>query len=111
MATAADLRRIALSLEGAAERPHMDRSAFFVKRTFATLASDGLSANLKFTVEEQSLKSLTHPEGFEPLQNGWGRQGWTRVNLVALDTMELEAALRVAHAHALPGKVIRAKSQ
>ena len=36
MATATDLRRIALSLDGTVEAPHMDRSALKVARIYAT---------------------------------------------------------------------------
>ena len=41
MTSGADLRRLALSLEGVSEKPHFDRTAFFVARTFVTLAADG----------------------------------------------------------------------
>src|SRR4029079_5340633 len=40
MATASDLRRVALSLEGTTEAPHFDRAAFKVKRIYTTLAAD-----------------------------------------------------------------------
>ena len=52
MATARDLRRIALSLDGTVEAPHFDRTAFKVKRIYATLAADGLTANLMLTPDE-----------------------------------------------------------
>jgi len=41
MATADDFRRAALALEGTVEAPHMDRRAFKVARTYATLAALG----------------------------------------------------------------------
>src|SRR5262245_9230817 len=46
MATAYDLRRIAMSLDGTVEAPHFDRVAFKVARIYATLPPDGLTANL-----------------------------------------------------------------
>jgi hypothetical protein len=49
MATARDFRRIALSLEGTTEAPHFDRTAFKVRRIYATLAGDDRAANLMFT--------------------------------------------------------------
>ena len=52
MATARDLRGIALALEGTSEAPHFDRAAFKVKRIYVTLAADGRSANFKFTPDE-----------------------------------------------------------
>jgi hypothetical protein len=45
VATAKDFRRVALSLEGTTEAPHFDRTAFKVKRIYATLAGDEKTAN------------------------------------------------------------------
>lgn len=104
MATAKDLRRIALALEGTTDAPHFDRTAFKVARTYATLAADGLTANLKFTLEEQEFKCLLAPDAFAPHDSGWGRQGWTTVTLKALKAAELKAALEMAWQHALPKK-------
>jgi hypothetical protein len=93
---AADLRRIALALPGVAEYPHFDRRAFKARVTFATLAPDELSANFKFAPDEQALKCAVHPDAFAPLDNAWGRQGWTRATLAALTEPELSAALEIA---------------
>ena len=102
MATAADFRRIALSLPGTTEAPHFDRTAFRVKRIYATLAADGRSANLMLTPDEQALKCLTAPEIFTPVPGGWGRNGATTATLSAIGKTELVAALELAHARALP---------
>ena len=104
MATAADVRKLALALEGTTEHPHFDRAAFKVKRIYATLAADGLTANLKFTPDEQEFKAMLAPESFAPVDNAWGRQGWTTVTLARTTAEELRAALVMAHAHALPAK-------
>jgi hypothetical protein len=40
------------------------------------------------------------PEAFHPVDNAWGRQGWTTVVLNRLEAAELRAALQMAHAHA-----------
>ena len=104
MATADDMKNIALSLEGTVAAPHFDRTAFKVKRIYSTLAADGLTANLKLTPDEQELKCLTHREAFEPVPNAWGKQGWTTVNLAAVNIEELTAALTMAWRHALATK-------
>ncbi len=104
LATGDDLRRIALSLEGTSEAPHFDRIAFRVARTFATLAADRQSANLKFPPEEQEFKCLLAPEAFAPLAGGWGRRGWTLARLAALEEAELRAALEIAWRGAQPTK-------
>jgi hypothetical protein len=81
MATAHDLRRLALALEGTTEAPHFDRSAFKVARIYVTLAADGRSANFRFTPDEQQLKCTVAPEAFAPVPNAWGQQGWTTATL------------------------------
>lgn len=101
MANAEDMQRIALSLEGTTTSPHFDRTAFKVVRTYATLAADGLSINLKLTPDEQELSCSLHPEAFSPVPNAWGQQGWTSANLTALSEAELRAALEKAWRHAV----------
>jgi len=64
MSTPEDFRQVALSLEGTTEAPHFERTAFKVARIYATLAADGLTANLKFAPDEQELKCLTAPGAF-----------------------------------------------
>jgi YjbR len=91
-----------LSLEGASEAPHFDRAAFRVARTFATLAADRQTANLKFTPDEQALKCEVAADAFSPILNAWGAQGWTVARLSNLTVKELDAAIRLAFAHAQP---------
>jgi hypothetical protein len=106
MADAADFRRIALSFEGASEHPHFDRRTFKARITFATLAPDELSANIKFAPDEQALKCAVAPDAFAALDNAWGRRGWTCATLASLSEAELMAALEMAWRRAGPrGKV------
>jgi len=102
MTSSSEFRAIALSLDGTTEAPHFDRRAFKVARTYATLAADALTANLKLTPDEQEFKAMLAPEAFIPIDNGWGRQGWTTAVLAKLSEPELRAALEMAYAHALP---------
>jgi hypothetical protein len=104
MATANDLRRLALALEGTTEAPHFDRAAFKVARIYVTLASDGKTANFKFAPDEQEFKCMMAPEAFAPVPNAWGKQGWTTATLANMKVAELKAALEVAYQHALPTK-------
>lgn len=102
MAIGADLRRIALSLEGTSEAPHFDRAAFKAARIYVTLAADGQTANLKLDPAEQDFKCLLAPEVFSPVPGGWGRMGWTTINLANAPLAELQAVLEMAWRHALP---------
>ena len=100
MADAKSFTAAAMALPGAVSAPHFDRTAFKVKRTFATLAADGLSANLCFTPVEQELKCTVAPEVFQRIDNGWGRQGWTTMALETATEEDVAAALAMAHVHA-----------
>jgi hypothetical protein len=100
MADAADLRRMALALPGTSEAAHFDRAAFKVDRIYVTLAADGLTANIKFTPDEQEFKCQLAPEVFAPLDNAWGKQGWTVLTLEAATAEDLRMALKMAHAQA-----------
>ncbi len=100
MATGNDLRRLALALEGTHEHPHFDRAAFKVARIYVTLAADERSANFKFTPDEQDFKCMLMPDAFAPIDNAWGRQGWTAGTLAKLSMAEPNAALEMAWQHA-----------
>jgi hypothetical protein len=101
MADGADLRRMALALPGTTEAPHFDRAAFRVDRIFVTLDASGQTANFKFTLDEQEFKCQLAPDVFMPLDNAWGRQGWTAVHLGAATEDDLQAALAMAHSRAV----------
>ncbi len=96
--TAADFRRIALSLEGAEESAHMGAPDFRVGgRIFATLASekDGYG-NLFLTPEQQAAFVEELTEVFVPIAGGWGRMGMTHIRLAAASEDVLAGALRSA---------------
>jgi hypothetical protein len=101
MVTAKRFRAIALSLDGAFEAPHFDRTAFRTKRRiFATLPVDGASANLLLDGDLQEAICEALPKSFEPVPGGWGRMGYTTVNLRTVSEADLTPALTEAHARA-----------
>jgi len=73
--TAADFRRIALSLEGVEEYSHRGLPAFRVGgRKFASLASQAEGyGNLMLTLEQQAVFVEEAPKIFLPIAGGWGR--------------------------------------
>jgi len=108
MSNAADFARLALTLPGVEDYPHFDRRVFRARVTVTTLAPDGLTANLKFSPDEQMLKCAVAPDAFAPLDNAWGRRGWTRATLAALSEAELAAAMETAwHRASTPKKRAR----
>jgi hypothetical protein len=104
MASSKDSRRIALSLEGTTEAPHFDRTAFKVRRIYATLAPDGRTANLMLTPDEQALKCEVAPEAFSRIPNAWGERGATTATLAKVTVAELRNALETAWRHAVAKK-------
>src|SRR5947209_12842297 len=96
--TAADFRRIALTLEGVEEYPHAGLPAFRVRgREFASLASQAEGyGNLMLTLEQQAAFVEEAPEIFLPIPGAWGKMGHTHVRLAAASEDVLTGALRTA---------------
>ena len=109
MATASDLRRLALELEGTTEAPHFDRAAFKAARIYVTLAADGQTANFKFNPSQQQLKCDTAPDAYSAIPNAFGQQGWTTATLAELSEEELQSSLRAAWQQAGPNSRARFK--
>jgi len=96
--TAADFRRIALSLENVEEYSHGGLPAFRVGgRKFASLASQAEGfGNLMLTLEQQAAFVAEAPEIFLPIPGGWGSMGHTHIRLSAASEDVLAGALRTA---------------
>src|ERR1700716_3398671 len=96
--TAADFRRIALSLEGVEEYSHAGLPAFRIGgRKFASLASQAEGyGNLILTLEQQAAFVEEAPEIFLPIPGGWGKMGHTHIRLAAANEDILTGALRTS---------------
>ena len=96
--TAADFRRIALSLEGVVQDSHGGLPTFRVGgRRFASLASQAEGyGNLTLTPEQQAAFVDEAPEIFLPIPGGFGRMGHTHIRLAAASEDVLTGALRTA---------------
>ncbi len=96
--TAADFRRIALSLPEATEGAHMGHADFRVGgKIFATLGyPDEHWGVLKLTPEAQTALVRELPAAFVPVKGGWGRSGSTQVRLENVDEPTIRAALLTA---------------
>jgi len=85
-------------MEGAGEQPHFNRTAFTVKKKiFATLSLEDHTLNLRFTPATQFIFCPPHSEVIFPIPNGWGRQGWTTINLNKATKKLVTDALKEAH--------------
>lgn len=98
MVTTAEARQFALSLEGTGEKPHFDRTAFTVnKKIFATLSVNNETLNLKFTPHVQMIFCPPESEVIFAIPNGWGRQGWTTIQLDKASKKLVKSALAEAY--------------
>jgi hypothetical protein len=92
-------RELIMSLEETTAAPHMDREAFrALGNQFASLRGDGVF-NVKLTLEDQALRCESAPHVFSPVTGGWGRMGYTSINLEKADELDIKSALLAAWTH------------
>ena len=106
--TAADFRKIALSMPEAIESEHMAHPDFRVgNKIFASLGyPDQEHGMVVLPPEEQARLMKSHPKVFAPAKGAWGKQGSTVVNLEAVDKATLQAALEIAGRRRVPKKAL-----
>jgi len=103
MATATQMRKLALALPEAEEKSHFEKPDFRVRnKIFAGLSQDGKQGNLKLAPELQALVLSSNPAAFSPATGAWGRAGWTLLQLEHISIGELGELLREAHALIAP---------
>lgn len=79
------------------EKDHFGSDAFSAnKRMFATVWHNEKRANIRLTPELQREFLMQNSEAFEEIDNAWGRQGWTQVNLEFIDQETFLNALQAA---------------
>lgn len=106
--TAADFRKIALSMPGASESEHMAHPDFRVGgKIFATLGyPDQEHGMVVLPLEEQARLLRSHPKIFFPAKGAWGRQGSTVVRLEAVDRATLRSAIEIAWRKRAPKRLL-----
>lgn len=102
-----DFRRLALGLPEAAESAHQGSPDFRVRnKIFATLGPrDPHLAVVKLTPDQQDILSSAEPAIFTPVPGGWGRQGWTHLNVEAADEATVRSALTTAWRNVAPKRL------
>lgn len=75
-------KQLALSFPGVEEQPHFEKSSFRVKKKiFATHASESDIVCVKLSEIDQSVFCAFDKTIIYPVDNKWGKQGWTLVEL------------------------------
>jgi hypothetical protein len=106
--TAADFRKVALSMPEASESEHMAHPDFRVGgKIFATLGyPDQEHGMVVLPPEEQGRLLRSHPKIFSPAAGAWGKQGSTIVRLKAIDKRTLQTALEIAWRKRAPKRLL-----
>ncbi len=105
--TAAQFRRLALSLPESEERAHMGHPDFRVGgKIFATLGPDEKLGMVKLTPAEQASLIASAPAAFHPASGAWGRHGCTIVRLRQAKSPAVKHALLAAWRNTAPKQLV-----
>lgn len=100
--TPAQFRKLALSLDGVSEVPHMERAAFrTTRKIFATLGTDRRLNVVVQPAERRDALFEAFPDVFFEL-GGWTRLGWVAVDLARVEIGLLRELLEDAWRDAQP---------
>lgn len=107
--TAADFRKIALSMPEAIESEHMAHPDFRVGgKIFATLGyPDQEHGMVILPPEEQARLLQSHPKIFFPAKGAWGKRGSTCVRLEAIDKETLKRVMEIAWRKRAPKSLLQ----
>ncbi|MEP7252372.1 MAG: hypothetical protein ABI683_08330, partial [Ginsengibacter sp.] len=75
------------------------------KKIFATLLESDHSVNLKLSLEDQSVFCSFDSGVIRPVEGGWGRMGFTYVNLKKVRKAMFKDALTMAYCRTAPTKL------
>jgi predicted DNA-binding protein (MmcQ/YjbR family) len=98
MVTIDTLRKIALSFPEATEEPHFEKPSFRVKKKiFATYDEINKRACVKLSEIDKTI--------IFPVDNKWGKQGWTLINMDKVHKELFMNALTTAYCEVAPKKL------
>jgi predicted DNA-binding protein (MmcQ/YjbR family) len=106
MVTIDTLRKIALSFPEATEEPHFEKPSFRVKKKiFATYDEINKRACVKLSEIDQDVFSAADKTIIFPVDNKWGKQGWTLINMDKVHKELFMNALTTAYCEVAPKKL------
>lgn len=99
-------RSIALSFPETVETPHFEKIAFKVKKKiFATYDDDKKLACVKLSDIDQNVFSSVDKTIIFPVDNKWGKQGWTLIEMKTVRRELFVDALITAYCTVAPKKL------
>ena len=106
MATIQLLRTTALSFPETTEAAHFEKISFKVKKKiFATFDERNNKACLKLSAINQDVFSAMDKANIYPVDNKWGKQGWTYIDLEQVNPDLFVDALTTAYNEVAPKKL------
>lgn len=103
-------RSLALSFRNTEEMPHFEKTSFRVKKKiFATLDEKNKKAVVRLSAVDQSAFCAFDPTVIAPVPRGWGKQGWTIIDLTLVKKTTLKDALTTAY-HTVLATTIKQKT-
>jgi predicted DNA-binding protein (MmcQ/YjbR family) len=105
MVTLKEVSAWALAFPETVEMPHFEKTSFrVVKKIFATLDKKNQKVVVKLNEIDQSVFS-TGKTGISPVQNAWGKQGWTIIDLKTVRKTMFKDALHTSYCEVAPKKL------
>ncbi|WP_140937641.1 MmcQ/YjbR family DNA-binding protein [Sphingobacterium lumbrici] len=99
-------RKLALSFPEATEEPHFEKTSFRVKKKiFATYDDIKKRACIKLSEIDQDVFSSADRTIIFPVDNKWGKQGWTLIEMNKVHKDLFFDALRTAYCEVAPKKL------
>lgn len=99
-------RKLALSFPEATEEPHFEKTSFRVKKKiFATYDDTKKRACIKLSEIDQGVFSSTDRTIIFPVNNKWGKQGWTLIEMRKVNKDLFIDALTTAYCEIAPKKL------
>lgn len=96
-------RKLALSFPEATEEPHFEKTSFRVKKKiFATYDDIKKRACIKLSEIDQNVFSSADKTIIFPLENKWGKQGWTLIEMTKVKKDLFIDALTTAFCEVAP---------
>ena len=102
-----DAKKMALGFPEAEEKKHFEKPDFRVRnKIFAVLHLDKHCMVVKLSVIDQSVFCAFDDTVIYPVTGGWGRRGWTMINLKKVKKAMLRDAVTTAWKTVAPPKLI-----
>ena len=108
MVSISTAKQMALSLPEAEEKSYFEKPDFRIKnKVFAVLHEDKKTMVVKFTLLDQSVFCAFDDTIIYPVPGGWGKQGWTTINLSTIKKAMLQDALTNAWKTVAPKALVK----